>query len=128
MASEPAVTCQIRYTLNLDQLGAFQTYARAWMVLIERYGGVHHGYFVPRANPDLIGASFAGLGYDGPTDVAVAMFTFPTEEAYRRYRETVGADPECQAMTALVRESRCFTRYERMFLQPVAPVSEPGPR
>ena len=118
--NEHAVTCQIRYTLDLNQLSAFKTYARAWIVLIERYGGLHHGYFVPRASPDVKGASFPGLGYDGPTDVAVAMFTFPNEEAYRSYRKEVAGDPECQAMTALVHETRCFTRYERLFLQSVA--------
>jgi hypothetical protein len=114
------VTCQVRYTLDLNQLSAFETYARAWIVLVERYGGVHHGYFVPRASPDVVGVSFPGLGYDGPTDVAVAMFTFPNEESYRSYRETVAGDPECQAMTALVRKTKCFTRYERLFLQSVA--------
>lgn len=66
-----------------------------------------------------MGASFPGLGYDGPTDVAVAMFTFRNEEAYQNYREAVAADPECQAMATLVRETHCFTRYERLFLRPV---------
>ena len=117
--NEHAVTCQVRYTLDLTQLCAFETYARAWILLIERYGGVHHGYFIPRANPDVRGVSFPGLGYDGPTDVAVAMFTFPDEEAYRSYRKRVAGDPECLAMAALVQETRCFTRYERLFLRPV---------
>jgi hypothetical protein len=47
------------------------------------------------------------------------MFTFPDEESYRRYRESVAADPECQSATALVKETRCFIRYERLFLEPV---------
>ena len=117
MASGQPVTCQIRYTLNLAQLDAFETYARNWMSLIEQYGGVHHGYFIPRANPDEVGPSFPGLGYDGPTDVAIAMFTFPDEESYRLYRKEVATDPECITAAALVRESACFTRYERLFLQ-----------
>lgn len=77
--------------------------------------------------------SFPGLGYNGPTDVAVAMFTFANEEAYRSYRlEIVATDPECQAMAALIRETGCFTRYERSFLQPVQSVrkaeqSDPRP-
>lgn len=121
MVSDHAVTCQVRYTLNLNQLAAFETYARTWMVLIERYGGVHHGYFIPRASPDTKGVSFPGIGYDGPQDVAVALFTFPSEGAYRIYREAVVTDPECEAMTALVRETHCFTRYERLFLRPVTP-------
>jgi len=119
MTNAGPVTCQIRYTLNLDKLSAFESYARTWMVLIEKYGGVHHGYFIPRPSPDRIGVSFPGLGYDGPTDVAVAMFTFPDDESYRRYRTQVAADPECQSAAALVRETGCFIRYERLFLQPV---------
>ena len=119
MADSQAVTCQIRYTLNLAQLDAFKTYAQTWISLIERYGGIHHGYFIPRATPYGVGLSFPGLGYDGPTDVAVAMFSFPDEESYRLYRDRVATDPECLSATALVRETGCFTRYERLFLQPV---------
>ena len=119
MANSQPVTCQIRYTLDLAHLDAFQAYARTWMPLIERYGGIHHGYFIPRTNPDEVGPSFPGLGYDGPTDVAIAMFTFSDEESYRLYRKEVVTDPECITAAALVRESGCFTRYERLFLQPV---------
>jgi hypothetical protein len=119
MENSQPVTCQIRYTLDLDKLTAFETYARTWVALIERYGGIHHGYFIPRVSPDRVGASFPGLGYDGPSDVGVAMFTFPDEESYRRYREMVATDPECQSAAALVRETGCFIRYERLFLQPV---------
>ena len=119
MANTRPVTCQIRYTLDLNKLGAFETYARTWTVLVERYGGIHHGYFIPRAIPDGAGLSFPDLGYDGPVDVAVAMFTFPDEESYRRYRKTVAADAACQSAAALVRETGCFTRYERLFLEPV---------
>jgi hypothetical protein len=119
MANSQPVTCQIRYTLDLAQPGAFETYARTWMSLIERYGGIHHGYFIPRVNPDDAGASFPGLGYDGPTDIAIAIFTFPDEESYRLYRKDVAIDSECIKAAALVRESSCFTRYERLFLQPV---------
>ena len=119
MPNTRPVTCQIRYTLDLNKLSAFETYARTWIGLIERYGGIHHGYFIPRARPDGVGLSFQELGYDGPADVAVAMFTFPDEESYRRYREMVAADPECQTAATLVRETACFIRYERLFLEPV---------
>jgi hypothetical protein len=119
MENSQPVTCQIRYTLDLDKLTAFETYACNWVSLIERYGGIHHGYFIPRVSPDRVGASFPGLGYDGPANVGVAMFTFPDEESYRRYREMVATDPECQSAAALVRETGCFIRYERLFLQQV---------
>ena len=61
MENIQAVTCQIRYTLDLDKLTAFERYARTWVRLIERYGGIHHGYFKPRASPDRVGASFPDL-------------------------------------------------------------------
>jgi hypothetical protein len=119
MANPHPVTCQIRYTLDLSELSAFESYARTWVALVERYGGIHHGYFIPRASPDGVEVSFPGLGYDGPADVAVAMFTFPDEESYRRYREMAATDPECQSAAELVRETGCFIRYERLFLEPV---------
>ena len=31
--NEHAVICQVRYTLDLNQLSAFKTYARAWIVV-----------------------------------------------------------------------------------------------
>jgi hypothetical protein len=74
---------------------------------------------ISRTNPDKVGPSFQGLGYDGPTDVAIAMFTLPDEESYRVYRIKVATEPECITAAVLVRESGCFTRYERLFLQPV---------
>lgn len=119
MAIGQAVTCQIRYTLDLTKLSEFESYARTWISLIERYGGIHHGYFIPRAAPEGTTFSFPGLGHEGPADVAVAMFTFPDEASYHRYRELVANEPECQSAAALVRETNCFTRYERLFLTPV---------
>lgn len=119
MANAQTVTCQIRYTLDLSKLSAFESYARTWIALVKRYGGIHHGYFIPRASPDVVGVSFPELGYDGPANVAVAMFTFPDDDSYRSYRDRVATDPECQSAAALVRETGCFVRYERLFLQPV---------
>ncbi len=119
MPSQKPVTCQIRYTLDLNKLEAFCIYARTWVALIERHGGIHHGYFIPRVAPEGATMSFPKLGYAGPADVAVPMFTFPDEESYRRYREAVASEPECQMAAALVRETGCFTQYERLFLTQV---------
>jgi hypothetical protein len=119
MANSHPVTCQIRYTLNLAQLGAFESYARTWMSLIEQYGGIHHGYFIPRANPDEVGPSFPGLGYEGPNRRRHRDVTFPDEESYRLYRKEVATDSECITAAALVGESGCFIQYERLFLEPV---------
>ena len=79
MANSRPVRCQIRYTRDLAQLDAFKTYARTWMSLIERYGDIHHGYFISSMNRDEVGVSFPNLRYDGPTGIAIAMFTLPYE-------------------------------------------------
>ncbi|MBP9109821.1 MAG: NIPSNAP family protein [Pyrinomonadaceae bacterium] len=56
------ITCQIRYEIDLDKIAAFEQYARSWMVLIEKYGGVHHGYFVPAKEPQRQPSASPALG------------------------------------------------------------------
>jgi hypothetical protein len=119
MADTETVTCQIRYELDLSKLSEFEAYARAWMRLIERYGGTHHGYFMPRTAPNGVRTSFAEVGHDGPNDIAIALFTFPDEQTYVRYREMAAADPDCRSAEILYRDSKCFVSYERLFLQQI---------
>ena len=115
----PALTCQIRYQLDMTKLTEFEAYARAWIILIERYGGTHHGYFMPHTAPEGARISFPQVGHDGPADVAIALFTFPDERAYLRYRQLVADDPDCPAAEALYRDTKCFISYERLFLAQV---------
>jgi hypothetical protein len=49
----------------------------------------------------------------------VALFSFPTVEAYDKYRREVADDEGCKAATARFNETRCFSSYERTFLVPV---------
>jgi hypothetical protein len=115
-------TCVIRYRVEPGKLEAFREYAHAWIALIRKYGGTHHGYFVPgTAGDDLPepGFSFPGLGSAGPDDAAFALFTFPSVEAYDRYRVAVADDEACKAATARFNETKCFTGYERSFLVPI---------
>jgi len=114
------ITCFIRYTVEMDKLAEFELYARVWMRLIEKYGGRHHGYFVPGEAPPSAPFSFPGLGEDGPDNVAVAMFSFPNVEAYEKYRREVSSDPECIAITKVRDETQCFTKYERTFMRVLA--------
>ncbi|HUO87635.1 MAG TPA: NIPSNAP family protein [Rhizomicrobium sp.] len=115
-------TCFIRYEIAPGKLDAFREYAHAWIGLIRKYGGTHHGYFVPvtdgEALPDA-SFSFPGLGREGPPDIGVALFSFPSIEAYERYRREVAEDEGCKAATARFNETRCFTGYERSFLVPM---------
>lgn len=113
------ITCFIRYTLDSNKFEDFEQYARTWMRLIEKYGGVHHGYFLPDESPPAASFSFSGIGEEGPSDIAVALFSFPTVEAYEKYRRDVPGDPECVAETRHYEETKCFTKYERTFMRPV---------
>jgi hypothetical protein len=113
------ITCYLRYVINPDRLAEFEHYARAWMRLVEKYGGTHHGYLVPGENPPSAAFSFPGVGAEGPDNIAIASFSFPSVEAYEEYRRKVADDPECRAATKHYNETKCFTRYERTFMRPV---------
>ncbi|MBI3541742.1 MAG: NIPSNAP family protein [Deltaproteobacteria bacterium] len=92
------------------------------MRLIEKYGGTHHGYFIPGESSDHLPQatfSFPGLGKDGPTNIAVALFSFSSLESYEAYRKNVSEDPGCKAATDRFNETKCFSSYERNFLIPL---------
>jgi hypothetical protein len=115
-------TCCIRYVVDLDKLAEFKEYAVAWIALIQKYGGTHHGYFMPGGPGDVFPDatfSFPGLGTSGPPNVGYALFSFASVEAYEAYRKDVSDDPGCRAATARFNETRCFSSYERHFLKPV---------
>jgi hypothetical protein len=113
------ITCFIRYTIDPDKTADFEQYARVWMRLIEKYGGTHQGYFMPHEAPPSAKFSFPGVGVEGPSNVAFALFSFPTLEAYEDYRRDVPDDPECVAVTRHREETKCFTKYERTFMKEI---------
>lgn len=98
------ITCYLRYVIDPFKLKEFETYGRMWIPLVEKFGGKHHGYFLP---------------HEGPNDIAVAMFSFPSLAAYETYRAAAAEDPDCQAAMRYYEETRCFLSYERSFLRPV---------
>ena len=114
-------TCVIRYVLDMEKLSHFRDYASSWIALINKYGGTHLGYFIPGDLSEMPRAefSFPGLGTEGPANIAVALFSFPSVEAYETYREQVAADEECIAVTTRFHASKPFVSYERHFLQPI---------
>lgn len=105
------VTCYLRYKINMYKLRDFEAYARLWVPLVGRFGGVHHGYFPP---------------HESSSDVAVALFSFPSLAAYERYRRDLLLDPECQAAYAFAEETRCIVSYDRQFLRPLHSGGEKG--
>ena len=98
------ITCYLRYTIDPLKLNEFEHYGKMWIPLVEKFGGEHHGYFLPS---------------EGANNVALAMFTFPSLALYEQYREASFKDPECRAAFKYAEEARCIISYERTFLRPV---------
>ncbi len=98
------ITCYLRYTIDMHKVAEFEEYARRWIPLVERFGGAHHGYFLP---------------HESSSDLAVALFSFPSLAKYEQYRTDSLKDPECRAAYEFANETKCIIRYERHFLRPV---------
>jgi len=120
MQSGP-VTCEVRYRVDPVRISEFEAYAQIWIKLIERHGGKHHGYFMPREKPVDAKQSFPGRANEGPADLAIALFTFPDEETYSRYRQQVAKDPDGVTANLRFGENPPFMSYERVFLTPFTP-------
>ena len=41
------ITCVVEYTIDPTKIEAFERFARAWIALVDKHGGRHHGYFLP---------------------------------------------------------------------------------
>jgi hypothetical protein len=79
------ITCHVRYEIEPSQIEAFERFALRWMQLVERHGGSHHGYFLPS---------------EGASDVAYALFSFPSLADYERYRAPLASIATSSKRTA----------------------------
>jgi hypothetical protein len=98
------VTCYLKYVIDPFQLDIFEQYGKKWIELVNRFGGQHHGYFVPS---------------EGANNIAYALFSFNSLAEYENYRKLILADNECQEMFKLANDTKCILSYERTFLRPV---------
>lgn len=98
------ITCYLRYVIDPNKLQEFEHYGKLWLPLVAKFGGTHHGYFLPS---------------EGANNIALALFSFPSLAAYEDYRQRSLQDPECQAAFAYAKETQCFLSYERSFFRPV---------
>lgn len=98
------ITCYLRYVLDPRKLKEFETYGKMWIPLVEKFGGKHHGYFMPG---------------EGASNVALSLFSFPSLASYETYRIGAASDPACQAAMRYYEETMCFLSYERSFFRPV---------
>ena len=100
------ITCHIRYEIDPAKINDFERFAGRWMDLVQRSGGVHHGYFLPA---------------EGASDIAYALFSFPTWRATSSIDRCSGVDPDFVEADRIRDESSCVRRYERTFLRPLLP-------
>ena len=105
------ITCVVEYTIDAAKIEAFERFARAWIGLVNRHGGTHHGYFLPS---------------EGASDRALELFSFPSFDDYEAYRALFGVDPEFVAADEIRNESGCVLRYERSFMRPLLTTDEPA--
>ena len=98
------VTCYLRYIIEPSKLAEFEHYGKLWIPLVGKFGGKHHGYFLPS---------------EGANNIALALFTFPSFAAYEQYRTKSFTDPECLAAFKYAEETQCILSYERSFFRPV---------
>ena len=87
------ITCYLRYVIDPFKLKEFEHYGRLWIPLVEKFGGQHHGYFLPS---------------EGANNIALAMFTFPSLARYEEYRAQSLRDPDCRAAFRYADETRCI--------------------
>ncbi len=98
------VTCYLRYEIDYRKVAEFERYSRFWITLIERFGGAHHGCFLP---------------HEGPSNVAVTLFSFPSLAEYEQYRIASQTDPDCLASWEYLRAHKIVYSVDRSFMRPV---------
>lgn len=100
------ITCVVHYEIDPSKAAAFEKFARAWIYLVDKHGGQHHGYFLPS---------------EGASDLALALFSFESLASYEKYRGRFGHDEQFLRADRIRDESGCVIRYERTFMRPILP-------
>ena len=100
------ITCMITYEIESRKAAEFERFATGWFPIVQRFGGTHHGVFMPS---------------EGASDVAHVLLTFDSLAAYERFRDAFPHEPEAEELMTLSRDSGCIRRWDRTFLRPVLP-------
>jgi len=98
------ITCYLNYVIDPYKTKEFEHYAKLWIPLVNKFGGQHHGYFLPS---------------EGANNKALALFTFSSLAAYEEYREKSLSDKECINAFKYAEDTKCIVSYERSFFRPV---------
>jgi len=98
------ITCYLRYVIDPKKITEFEIYGKMWIPLVNKFGGSHHGYFLP---------------CEGANNIALALFSFPSLSDYENYRKASFDDADCIAAFKYAEDSDCIISYERSFFRPV---------
>lgn len=98
------ITCYLNYVIDPYKLEEFEYYAKFWIPLVNKFGGVHHGYFLPS---------------EGANNKALALFSFDSFAQYEQYRKDSLLDIECINAFKYAQDTKCIISYERSFFRPV---------
>src|SRR5260370_7775059 len=95
------ITCYLRYEIAPFKAKEFETYAKMWLPLVKKFGGTHHGYFLPHEAGDY---------------VAIALFSFPSLADYEVYPSKATAYPHFPTAMPYYRSTKYFLKYHPSFL------------
>jgi antibiotic biosynthesis monooxygenase (ABM) superfamily enzyme len=98
------ITCCIRYRVDRKKLREFEEYAKLWIALIAKFGGRHHGYFLPG---------------EGKSDEALCLFSFASLADYEAYRRRAASDAEAQEAVRFGEANGALLDWDRTFYRPV---------
>ena len=98
------ITCLLEYRIDRAREPEFEQWCRMWLRLIPKFGGVHHGYFLPS---------------EGRSNVALGLFTFASLADYERYRHAAAEDDEALAATRFRDANAGVRSWNRTFFRPV---------
>ena len=87
----------------------FEAYARAYMPVVQRLGGMHHGIFLPE---------------EGQGSSAYVLVTFPSLGSYEEFQLRSARDPGAKAADEGMREGGFVYGVTREFLRPVLPARD----
>ncbi|MEM1382992.1 MAG: NIPSNAP family protein [Pseudomonadota bacterium] len=96
-----AVTCFIRYRIDMHRADAFAEYAQIWGQVIPRCGADLIGYFAP---------------HEGSASTAYGVYTVESLAAYEAYRTRLLGDPDGRANFDFAARERFILEEERIFL------------
>lgn len=98
------ITCYLKYVIDPFKLQEFEAYAKKWIPLVTKFGGTHHGYFLP---------------HEGANNIATALFSFNSLADYEKYRKDSMNDEDCKEAYQYAIKTKCILSYERSFMKPI---------